>query len=388
MMKKRPILLCALLAAGILLASALLFAGCSSEIRIEATGTATGTGWKSLPPWLLQYAPLIHPSTETLPTGPLPSGTLPNVSRPKTSGGYKPPIITERYPTDPLPPDSSDVMPALLAHSSESATSRAGQLGWELLDGYVVPPVGQEDAYRALFNRFNFLSTDLFGERGGTISVSFDRPVWICGIELVFESGRISYDFQAQFDDLRLDLLYHANSLQQKNIPESDGILYMDQNTVWIESTGGLPILRNQSGDGALSPIDISVNYGIFTNRLVQINFYGWSDTVPNTSWLPTNLPDNWETDFNIYDDCVTVSYYNEYGEYVGEFTRYYPGREPGLPSGITRNFDLGGINATQVIHPNSPELIDLYWSNDSGLYNLSGSHPDLLQLIIRSMGG
>lgn len=395
-MKKRPILLCALLLAGILGIGTAMLSGCSSEIRIEATGTATGTRWKDLPPWLLQYAPLFQP-TGTLPET-LPEGSYPDISTDYTVPvtGTLPPIgpVTTDPGSEipPLPGSDSFDMAALLAHSSEDAAERAKALDWELLNGYIIPPYGQEDEYRALFNPENRQPTDLFNRYGGYVQLDFDRPVMVYGIELVFSDNWINSDFTLHSNKFSLNLRTDRDLLQQKDIPERNGVLYMDQNTLWLESTDRTVLYDNLEtgwGSDALSQYGmlIEIGYGSYYNPPVQINLYGVSIPVITEPHLPANLPDDWDVVPRAGVGYLEVDYFNEYGWYIGTFGQYVPQMAPEIPDGITREFTVGNLTVTQLIHPDSLDLIDFYWSDGDYLYNLSGNHPDLLQVVFRSMG-
>ncbi len=398
-MKKRPAMLCALLLAGILCAGALLFAGCSSEIRVEATGTASGTAWKTLPPWLLQYAPLIQssvPLPEDLPNGSYPEISQDDYTPPPITGSVTLPPVTHTVPgtgvNQPPSISPSDPMRVLLSHSSENAANRASDQGWELLDGYIVPPAGVDAAaYRALFSPDNTHPTTLFNSQNGRIWVTFDRSVEVCGIELVFGDTCFSSDFRMSFNGIDMDMTKHRDCFQ-KEVYEKHGFVSLDNSTVWLESTSDLPIYTNISSDWVVayangSSLYIDLSYGSSYTPLLQINLYGRSYPEIDDSQIPVHLPDGWSYDLSYGPGRLMADYYNEYGEYVGGLIKYAPAAFSGIPEGITREFTMGSISATQLIHPKTRELLDFYWSDGSYFYNLSGTHPDLLQLVFLCMG-
>lgn len=339
-----------------LLSAALLvcvLGGCDHELLLHGTGMPT-----TIPS--LTTIPDIDPP-ETVP------GTLPTT-------GTLPPGTTDPYPiTLPTIPEDAYLNYSLC---TVDADERAAAQNWICLNNYV-----QLAAWEWSYH--------LFFDTAGTqpdnwvnlTTLSFRRPVRVCGVELTFVNGTLSLSDVIRYDVTTLDPYAVAKACADVEL-YSDNLL-LPGNTLWLEPATD----EEGRGFGDFWNEATTLRAYLHSDSLVRVRFFGTTiptvDEVRIPSYQPVGMDITNNSDLPKY--CM-LCYYNRDGEEIAHFKQAPIYGKLQLPAGTVEMVQFAGRNMVRVSYAWDPDVYDLYWDDGEYRYQLWGYDEELLLKLVESM--
>lgn len=338
-------------------------AGCDHELLLHGTGLPT-----------------------TLP----PVTTLPDITAPKTFTETLPPVTeptVSQKPTEPIPPVTKPTTPittptapmnSFLNYSlcTVDADERAASKNWVCLNDYVTL-LGWDRPYLGLFEN----QSDTSVVRMNLTTLSFSRPVKVCGVELIFAGGALSLSDEIQYGGTAVDLYA---------IPEfcADAELYSDHlrlpdNSLWLEPTTNV----SGSGFGDFWENSTTLRSYLLSDSLVGVRIFGTLLPSIEEVRAPSDVPyDVYVVDRSSLPKYCLVSYYRD-GEEVAYFKQSPIYGNLQLPAGSVELIEFAGRNVVRVKYTGAPDVYDLYWDDGEYRYQLWGTDEELLLKLAESIG-
>ncbi len=317
-----------------------------------------------------------------LPTSIPSVTTLPDVTVPKTIPGTLPPETNPHY-TQTVPPVTGTIPPITMPTApvdsyinyslcTVDADERAAEMGWVCLNDFV-ELLARDSPYSWLFDASHSRTI----KRLILTSLSFSRPVKVCGVELTLKTGVLCPDDEVSYGGTQIDpdSIDAACADARKT---SNGNLILPGNTIWLEPTTGEPGRGFGDFQHEMTSL-IAILMSGAENGLIEVRIFGTLLPCIEEVRAPTYRPSG----VTVLDESDLPYHYQlnfeKNGVPIARFKQSPIYGSLQLPEGNVELMQFAGLNVVRVSREWEPDTYDLYWDDGEYRYQLWGTDEELL---------